>query len=136
MADNPYIVDKRLILVPVRLHSPFGAVRARFVLDTGASCTIVDHRIAEGIGYSPVNAVSSSRVSSATGMEEGFRIRMAFFEALGERMANFEIACHTLLEQGVEGLLGMNFLEQFDFCIFPSQQVIRMQSTSHKKWLL
>ncbi len=126
MADLPYSVDKRLIIVPVKLHSLSGVVRARFVLDTGASLTIVDHRIAETIGYSSANATSPSRVTSAAGKEEGFRIRVASFETLGKRLVDFEVACHSLLEQGVEGLIEMNFLEQFDFSIFPSKQVIRI----------
>lgn len=126
MANFSYSVDKRLILVPVKLHSPSGVVRARFVLDTGASFTIVDRRIAETIGYFPTHAVSPSRVSSAAGKEEGYRIKVAAFETLGHRIENFEVACHALLEQGVEGLIGMNFLEQFDFCIYPSKETIRI----------
>lgn len=115
MADFSYEIDKRLILVPVTLRSPTGTVRARFVLDTGASFTIVDYRIAETIGYEPHHAVAPSRVSSASGKEQGFRIKVASFETLGKRMENFEVACHSLLEQGVEGLVGMNFLEQFEY---------------------
>ncbi len=126
MADFSYGIDKRLILVPVILSSPQGTVRARFVLDTGASHTIIDYRIAESIGYSSKNAIAPSRVSSAAGKEEGFRLHIAAFETLGKRIENFEVACHALLEQGVEGLLGMTFLERFDFCIYPSRQVIRI----------
>lgn len=126
MADFSYGVDKRLILVPVVLHSLAGTVRARFVLDTGASFTIVDYRIAETIGYEPHHAVAPSMVSSATGKERGFKIKVASFETLGKRVENFEVACHSLLEQGVEGLVGMNFLEKFEFCIFPTKNIIRI----------
>lgn len=126
MADHSYARDKRLILVPVKLHSPNGVVRTRFVLDTGASWTVVDHRVAATIGYTPAHAVSPSRVSSASGKEEGFRIHIAAFEAIGKRLERFEVACHSLLEQGVEGLIGMNFLERFDFCIFPSKHILRI----------
>ena len=124
MANFSYEVDKNLILIPVTLHSSTGSVRARFVLDTGASITIVDHRIAETIGYGPRHAVAPSRVTSAAGKEHGFRIKIESFETLGKRLENFEVACHALLEQGVEGLIGMNFLKQFDFCVFPSKNVI------------
>lgn len=126
MADFSYGVDGRLILVPVMLHSPIGTVRARFVLDTGASLTIVDHRVAGTIGYESRHAVAPSRVSSASGKEHGFKIKVEGFEALGKQFRNFEVACHALLEQGVEGLIGMNFLEQFDFCIYPSKKIIRI----------
>lgn len=126
MADFPYFVDKRLITIPVRLYNGQHFIDARFVLDTGASFTIVDHRIAESIGLSSKSATAPSRVSSAAGKEEGFRIKITALETLGKRVENFEIACHALLEQGVEGLIGMNFLEQFDFCIYPSKEMIRI----------
>ncbi|MFH0799503.1 MAG: retropepsin-like aspartic protease [Pseudomonadota bacterium] len=126
MADFTYSLDKRLILVPVTLHSPTGVVRARFILDTGASSTIVDYRVAKTIGYTSMNALAPSQVSSAVGKEEGFRIQIAAFETLGKRLENFDIACHALLEQGVEGLVGMSFLERYDFCIYPSKRMIRI----------
>lgn len=126
MADFSYFVDKKLIIVPVRLYSETHFFDARFVLDTGASHTIIDHRIAEAIGYSSTNAIAPSKVSSAAGREEGFMIQIAAIETLGKKLSKFGVACHALLEQGVEGLLGMNFLEQFDFCIFQSKRIIRI----------
>lgn len=125
MADFTYSLDRRLIVVRVRLYGPSGGVNSDFILDTGASHTIIDYRIARSIGYSSANAIAPSRVNSAAGKEEGFRIRVAAIETLGKQFENFEVACHALLEQGVEGLVGMTFLEQFDFCIFPSKQIIR-----------
>lgn len=126
MADHPYSVDKRLIVLPVKIFSPTRFLEANFILDTGASYTIIDHRLAGSLGYTRDNAVSSSRVSSAIGKEEGYRVRIEAIEALGEKFEAFEIACHSLFEQGVAGLLGMTFLERFDFCIFPSKQIIRI----------
>ncbi len=78
------------------------------------------------IGYTKKDAVATSCVSSASGKEECFRIHLSVFETLGKRLEGFEVACHSLLEQGVEWLIGMNFLEQFDFCIFPSKKIIRI----------
>ena len=63
MADFPYRVDKRLIIVPVTLRSPTSFLKAQFVLDTGASHTIVDYRIVESLGYSRNDAIAPSRVS-------------------------------------------------------------------------
>ena len=110
----------------VRLSGPKGISDTEFVLDTGASYTIIDHRLAEFLGYSEGDAFSPSRVSSAAGKEEGYRIKIDALESLGKRFSPFEVACHSLYEQGVTGLLGMTFLEQFDFCIFPSKKIIRI----------
>lgn len=126
MADFRYRLDKRLIIVPVKLWSPTHFIDAHFVVDTGASHTIVDYRLAESIGYSQKNSTAISRVSSAAGKEEGYHVQLEAIEALGKRIGSFEVACHRLYEQGVEGLLGMTFLEQFDFCIFPTQHLIRV----------
>lgn len=126
MADITYRIDRELIIVPVTIYSPTHFFKARFVLDTGASHTIIDYRIAESIGYSKQNAIAPSHVSSAAGKEEGYRLRIESIEALGKVISPFEVACHKLYEQGVEGLLGMTFLKNFDFCIFPSRQVVRI----------
>lgn len=126
MADHSYDVDKRLMIVPVKVFSPTHFIDAKFVLDTGASHTIVDYRLAAALGYAKETATSASTVRSAVGCEEGYRTRIDAIEALGKKLALFEIACHPLFEQGVEGLLGMTFLEQFEFCIFPKQRIIRI----------
>jgi len=110
--------------VPVRIFSPSHFLEANFVLDTGASHTILDYRLARSLGYTEAKAISPSRVSSAAGKEEGYRVQIEAIEALGKKFSPFEVSCHSLYEQGVNGLLGMTFLEQFDFCIFPSRQVV------------
>lgn len=126
MADYTYRLDHGLMLVEVSLSGPMGIFDAEFVLDTGASYTIIDHRLAKYLGYSKNDAFSPSRVRSALGKEEGYRIKIESMESLGKKLAPFEVACHSLYEQGVAGLLGMTFLGQFDFCIFPSRKTIRL----------
>lgn len=127
MADHTFRLDHRLMLVEVILSGPKGTFSSEFILDTGASYTIVDYRLAEHLGYSKKDSFSPSCVSSALGKEEGFRIRIETIESLGKKFAPFEVACHSLYEQGVAGLLGMTFLENFDFSILPSKQIIRVE---------
>lgn len=126
MADHSYSIDKHLIIVPVKIFSPMHFLKADFVLDTGASYTIIDHRLAASLGYTKDKSDSKTRVSSTAGKEEGYLIKTNKFEALGKTLFSFGIACHSLYEQGVMGLLGMSFLERFDFCIFPSKRTIRI----------
>jgi len=38
-----------------------------------------------------------------------------------------EVGCRDLKEQGAEGLIGMNLLERFDWCVHPKQRVISLQ---------
>ena len=97
---------------------------SRFVLDTGASFTIIDHSLAEILGYSARDGIGQSMVSSVLGKEQGYRLIIESLETLGNKCSKIEVRCHDLQEQGIEGLLGMNFLEQFDWCIHPKRQII------------
>lgn len=125
MANFRYQVEKHLIIVPVTLHGPNGAMDADFILDTGAAHTIIDHSLASAIGYSASDATGHSR--SVVGEERGYRIKLARIDSLGESFKDFEVACHDLMEQDVQGLLGMTFLEQFKFCIDPQKQIISIK---------
>lgn len=108
MADFPYRLDKKLIVIRASLF------------------IILDPSVIEEMGYSEKDKSSPSTVKSPIGKETGFRLHIPSIECLGKKIENFEIACHTLGLQHIDGLLGMNFLEQFDYCIFPSRGVIRI----------
>ncbi len=124
MADFPYKLDKRLITLPVIIYGKKYKTMGRFILDTGASFTIIDHSLAEAIGYSARDGIGQSTVSSVLGKEQGYRLILESLETLGNKFSRIEVRCHDLQEQGIEGLLGMNFLEKFDWCIHPQKQVI------------
>ena len=127
MADFRYQVEKHLIIIPVTLHGPNGAMDADFILDTGAAHTIIDHSLASALGYSASNATGHSKVRSVVGEERGYRVKLAHIDSLGKKSEDFEVACHDLMEQDVQGLLGMTFLEQFKFCIDPKKQTISIE---------
>jgi len=127
MADYTYRLDKHLIVVPIVLHGRNGRLTNEFILDTGASYAIIDHSLASALGYSASDGVGFSKVSSAVGKERGYRLIIDGFEALGKKFNRIEVACHDLKEQGVEGLLGMPFLEQFDWCVHPNRQIISVK---------
>lgn len=128
MADHAYGLDGRLILVPVVLYGKHGRANSEFILDTGATFTMIDPSIADLLGYSARDASGFSAVASAVGRERGYRLVIKQFEALGKCRVRMEVACHDLKQQGVEGLIGMDFLETFDWCLHPSQHIIRLSS--------
>ncbi|OGQ45172.1 MAG: hypothetical protein A3H42_02310 [Deltaproteobacteria bacterium RIFCSPLOWO2_02_FULL_46_8] len=98
-----------------------------FVLYTGSSAIIIDHEIALDLGYSATDAIGFSTVRSAVGKEKGYRLLIDSFEALGKKTASVEVRCHDLKDQGVEGLIGMTFLKQFDWCLHPAKQVLAVR---------
>lgn len=124
MANFRYRREKRLIVIEAAVYGKNGRTSCSFVLDTGASMTTIDPSITDLLGYSAQEAVGFSTVSSAVGKERGYRLRLAAFETLGQHIPNYEIACHDLKDKGVEGLIGMDFLERFRWCVDPQRQVI------------
>lgn len=124
MADFPYRVDKKLIVIPVVLHGKAGSLMSEFILDTGASFNIVDHSLISAPGYSARDGIGLSTVSSVVGKERGYRIIIKGLETLGRKINDAEVACHDLKDQGIEGLVGMAFMELFDWCIHSKRQII------------
>lgn len=127
MADHRYELDGQLILLPVKLHGRKRTHKADFILDTGATYNMIDPSIADILGYSAREASRWSTVASAAGQERGYRLVIEGFEALGQRIAQMEVACHDLKQQGVEGLIGMDFLKRLDWCVYPTRQVIAVR---------
>src|SRR3989338_11659747 len=127
MADHPYRLDGELIIISVKLRGKLGSYNGKFVLDTGSSAIIIDHEIAFDLGYSAKDGVGFSTVRSAGGKEKGYRLVIEGFEALGKKMNSAEVRCHDLKDQGVEGLVGMSFLKQFDWCVHPKSQLISIE---------
>ena len=124
MANHPYRLDGELIIISVKLHGKLGSHDGMFVLDTGSSAIIIDHEVAFYLGYSARDGIGFSTIRSAAGKESGYRLSVEGFEALGKRTGSTEVRCHDLKDQGVEGLVGMSFLKQFDWCIHPQRQAI------------
>lgn len=128
MADIPYRLDKKLLVVPALFQGRDAEYYdADLILDTGASLTILDPSVVATLGYSEEDKSSVSTVQSPVGKEWGYRLHLAGIECLGKKVENFEVACHKLGLQHIDGLLGMNFLEQFDWCVHPKRQVISVE---------
>lgn len=127
MADYKYTTLSGLILLQLRVCGPLGWTNAMFVLDTGASQTIIIPDVTDSIGFSARDSHDFSTVQSPIGKEHGYRLKLNAFEALGKKVENFEVSCHDLGVDRIDGLLGMNFLSQFNFCIHPKEKIIRIE---------
>lgn len=90
----------------------------RLLIDTGASLSVLDSATAQLLGLHESDAVQRMQVNTANGITEALLYRIDSM-ALGVfAVSSIDIAVVEQLEvSGASGLLGMNFLEHFDFRI-------------------
>jgi clan AA aspartic protease (TIGR02281 family) len=100
---------------------------ARFVFDTGAAMTTITHELAEVLGYSARDGFQRSRVRTAIGNEDGYKLRIAELSVLGTEMPHFPVNVFDLGYEDVDGLLGMNFLNEYNCEIRPGEQRILIE---------
>jgi len=121
MIDIPFPPQKyNYIIIPGLIYRSNKQVMIDFLVDTGASTTMVDPRIMESIGYTPScpEYISQATVSSPAGKERGYRIKAQkmLIHSTQCTLQNIEVVC-IRPEHNVEALLGLNFLSHFQYSI-------------------
>jgi clan AA aspartic protease (TIGR02281 family) len=112
-----------LIQLEVRLVSLRSSRRAQLLLDTGAALTTIGRRIAGELGYSFSERVARTKVDTAAGVERGYLVSLLRIEALRWAMDGMLVNVSDVGE-GLDGVLGMDFLSNFNFEIRPAEQLI------------
>jgi predicted aspartyl protease len=125
--ETPFVTDGDLIVVQALVTGPRGVVPGRFVLDTGAALTTMIPELADSIGYTARDGFKRTRVRTAIGDEEGYGLRVAEFTVLGFTMPSFPINVFDLGHGDIDGLLGMNFLSDFNYEIRSAEQRILIE---------
>ena len=106
-----------LILIPVKVMGIDGnSFRdIEVALDTGATTTSIPIYVVSALGYNVSNPKGIVEVITGSGVEEAPVIEIKGLTAIGQTIENIEIMCRDLpLEAPVEGVLGLNFLMNFD----------------------
>jgi len=105
-----------LIIVTARIWGPHGDKHLSLALDTAATQTHVVPEFLDEIGYGPQHGDQITSVTSAIGNEPGYMMPVSRFSALGFTLTDFRLHVHDLPETlGIQGLLGLSFLRQFDY---------------------
>jgi hypothetical protein len=111
-----------LIIVRAWLWGPRGKAKLALALDTAATHTHIVPDVVDELGYSPRQGEGVTTVHSAIGEEPGYLLRVLRFQSLGFSTTDFRIHVHDLGEGvGVDGLLGLTFLRQFNLEIRPAE---------------
>jgi predicted aspartyl protease len=92
-------------------------------LDTGATLTTITPQVAAVLGYTTSEGLRATTVQSATGLERSYLAPLEQVRGLGWVCLNIE-ANVAALPYGVDGLLGMDFLCNFNFEIRPAERRI------------
>jgi predicted aspartyl protease len=119
-SETSFDLDGDLIMVDAVVVGPLRRAEVRLVFDTGAVLTTLIPSIARAIGYPPEASIRRSRMRSAVAEEPGYIVRVAQLSALGFTLPNFHLDVADL-GHGVDGLLGMNFLGEFNLEIRPAE---------------
>ena len=111
------------IMVDVRIN---GSGDAQLMLDTGADRTLISPRALQAAGVRIAAPAASGQIVGATGSE---RISFVVVESLevGEaRVGRMPVGAHNLPSEVGDGLLGRDFLDQFNVNIDSGKGVVTL----------
>ena len=111
--------DEKLIILDLGILTVDGSWTffLPVALDTGATSTILPADVLADLGYDPGQpALKRNRIVTGSGIEYASCINVKALIVGGERIDGIDVLCHDLpSEAAVDGLLGLNFLKEFDF---------------------
>jgi clan AA aspartic protease (TIGR02281 family) len=128
--ERSFEIDGDLIIIDAILVGPKGRATARLVLDTGSTLTTLVPDIAEAIGYTSADRVARSVVRSAVAEERGYILCLSQLRVFGFAVPNVRVNVAEL-GHDIQGLLGMDFLRDFNFEIRPAERRIFVEKIEH-----
>src|SRR5262249_17060419 len=101
-------------------------------IDVGGDLQTISQvpRIAESIGYTSAARLARSVVRSAVAEEHGYIVRLAKLSTLGFTVPEVH-ADIVDLGHGIDGVLGMNFLIDFNFDVRPAERRLLVERINH-----
>jgi len=85
--------------------------RARLLMDTGSSYTILPVKMLEELGYDLRDAIGRQKLITGQGEIYAPVISISWFNSLGQSIKKFEVAAHNIPQLArLDGILGMDFL--------------------------
>jgi predicted aspartyl protease len=108
------------MVVKAFIKGPGAIAYPRMLIDTGSVVTIIAQEILESVGCSPASAIERKRIVTASGYEILPVVTVQEISCFGYLVKDYPVVAHTLpFGTYVNGLLGMDFLKQFDIEIKP-----------------
>ena len=125
-SETSFDLDGDLIVVDAVVVGPAGLANIQFVLDTGAALTTLVPSIAQAIGYSAATSIKATVTRTAAADERGYLIQLVELSTMGVTVPAVHVNVADL-GYGVDGVLGMNFLLDFNIEIRPAERRILVE---------
>lgn len=101
-------------------------VRVQLLVDTGASFTILPVQALKALGYDVNHPIRYQKIMTGNGTINAPVVTVSWFNCLGQSIKDFEVIAHKIPGSlKVGGLLGMDFLTQFQAIISVREPEIR-----------
>jgi hypothetical protein len=123
------IADKKIVPVSINGSGPYN-----FLLDTGSNVTLVDRRLLHELRISGTDPVTITTVLGETSQQRGMSARSLSIGGLSVQhvaLTTFDGPQVFRFDEPVQGILGQNFLEQFDLLIDNDQQTLTLDPGSN-----
>ena len=90
--------------------------KIKFLIDTGASISVIDDGAARNLGFNPKQLEVGDMLMTAGGGTNSKILKLPKLNLFGKEMVSFEVSVFNLPSQityYVDGIIGMDFLLQF-----------------------
>jgi predicted aspartyl protease len=116
-------------VVTVKLN---GEQDARLIVDTGASHSVVSHRLAIELGLYSDLAMGTVTMNTVGGSVQAPLARIKSIRLAEAEVRDSVVVIHDLPDSpgGVEGLLGLSALREFQVTLDPTKKVLSLQPTA------
>jgi len=112
----------REIVVEARLN---GGTSVRLLLDTGAQRTVINPRVLVAAGV-VLSTGQAMQMKGATGTASVSTVQVDSVEVGQARVGKLAVISHDIEQDGVDGLLGRDFLDQFKVSIDNKEGIVTL----------
>jgi aspartyl protease family protein len=132
--ENPLFPQK--VSIPLKAIGSAAVVQVKlndratgnFIVDTGASYTVISRATARTLSINLKKNVKNVRLQTANGLIDAPLVKLDSIEVGGMRIGNLMAAVHDFSQdESVSGLLGLNFLSHFRIDIDTKNRVLVLE---------
>ncbi len=119
--------ESGLIVVAIEIDDKY---ELKMVLDTGATNTTIDSNALYLLGHDLKDSIGTVQIETANGIIDTELFELNSFASIGITRKPFQIQVYDFLAHGIfsdyDGLLGLDFLDGFKFCIDTNNNIITL----------